>query len=72
VNCSAEGGGGGWRTAWDSGKVASNATTNVEFGGRQPLAAGTSCRWAVRWWARDGRAAPVSPSRGRWGHSGAA
>jgi alpha-L-rhamnosidase len=45
--------------AWDSGKVASRATSQVEYAGR-PLRSNRAYRWRVRWWDRDGRPSPYS------------
>ena len=39
--------------AWDSGKVASNASTYVEYAGRSPLLLGTSYTWAVTTWTES-------------------
>lgn len=44
---------------WDSGKVESNATIQIEYAGK-PLASRTRCFWKVRVWDRDGRASPWS------------
>ncbi len=38
---------------WDSGKVASNQSTRVEYGGK-PLGSRQPCFWRVRVWDRDG------------------
>jgi alpha-L-rhamnosidase len=38
---------------WDSGKVASDATIQVEYGGK-PLGSRMRCHWKVRVWDRDG------------------
>ena len=40
---------------WDSGKVASDATLQVEYAGK-PLQSRMCCHWKVRVWDRDGRA----------------
>ena len=40
---------------WDSGKVASNATSNIVYGG-QPLASRQECYWKVQSFDRDGNA----------------
>ena len=45
---------------WDSGKVASDASTAIHYAGR-PLASGQKCWWAVRVWGKDGQPAPASP-----------
>ena len=39
---------------WDSGKVVSDATLQVEYAGK-PLRSRTRCHWKVRVWDRDGR-----------------
>ncbi len=39
---------------WDSGRVNSDQSTNVEYGGR-PLASGERCYWKVQAWDRDGK-----------------
>ncbi len=46
---------------WDSGKVASEAFSQVVFGG-SPLASGTSYFWKVRFWDQDGRESAWSPA----------
>ncbi len=45
---------------WDSGKVASDASTAIAYAGH-PLASGQKCWWLVRVWDKDGQAAPASP-----------
>jgi len=45
---------------WDSGKVASDETTQVVYGGA-PLVSRESCFWKVRTWDRDGKAGDWSP-----------
>ncbi len=48
---------------WDSGRVNSQESTFVPYGGR-PLASGTECFWKVRVWRQDGSATPWSePAR---------
>lgn len=42
-------------TLWDSGKVSSDASVNVEYDG-QPLASTWDCRWQVRAWDEQGNA----------------
>ncbi|PTX98952.1 family 78 glycoside hydrolase catalytic domain [Opitutus sp. ER46] len=49
---------------WDTGRVASAATTNIIYQGR-PLAARAACWWKVRLWDQDGRASTWSPP-GQW------
>src|ERR1017187_6480715 len=44
---------------WDSGKVASDRSIQVEYDGR-PLASRTRCLWRVRIWDKDGRPSPWS------------
>jgi alpha-L-rhamnosidase len=44
---------------WDSGKVVSRATSQVEYAGR-PLRSNREYRWRVRYWDRDGRPSPYS------------
>ena len=44
---------------WDSGKVASNESINVVYGGK-PLASGQGAFWKVRAWDKDGKASPWS------------
>ncbi len=38
---------------WDSGKVASDETLNIEYAGK-PLASGQACFWKVKVWDKDG------------------
>ena len=38
---------------WDSGKVASDETLNIEYAGK-PLASGKACFWKVKVWDKDG------------------
>ncbi|MBI5832510.1 MAG: family 78 glycoside hydrolase catalytic domain [Armatimonadetes bacterium] len=45
--------------AWDSGRVESDATAQVEYAGR-PLTANTRYRWRVRWWDQHGVASDWS------------
>ncbi len=44
---------------WDSGKVDSDQTVLVPYGGK-PLASGQRCYWAVRVWDQDGKASGYS------------
>ena len=44
---------------WDSGKVASDDTTAIVYGGRA-LASGQVCHWKVRVWDKDGKASDWS------------
>ena len=44
---------------WDSGKVASDESIQVEYAGK-PLESRTRCHWKVRVWDRDGKALPFS------------
>lgn len=44
---------------WDSGRVESAASQNVEYGG-EPLPSGAGFAWQVRTWDGDGRASPWS------------
>ncbi|MEW6071380.1 MAG: glycoside hydrolase family 78 protein [Planctomycetota bacterium] len=44
---------------WDSGRVESNATYGVEYGGA-PLPSGAACFWMVRAWDGGGRVTPWS------------
>lgn len=45
---------------WDSGRVLSSNTVNIEYAGR-PLASRQACFWAVRVWDKDGRPSAWSP-----------
>ncbi len=45
---------------WDSGKVESNQTVNIEYAG-QPLRSGQRCYWKVAVWDKDGK-------RSAWSH----
>jgi alpha-L-rhamnosidase len=45
---------------WDSGKVASDETSQIVYGGRQ-LTSRQSCFWKVRVWDRDGKVDDWSP-----------
>ena len=38
---------------WDSGRVASDETLNIEYAGK-PLASGQACFWKVKVWDKDG------------------
>jgi alpha-L-rhamnosidase len=49
---------------WDSGKVASNESVHVVYGGA-PLRSRAACHWKVRVWDREGRASPWS-APARW------
>jgi len=52
---------------WDSGKVASDQTTFVVYGG-QPLASRQACFWKVRSWDKDGKPSAWSqPARWEMG-----
>ena len=44
---------------WDTGKVESDASVNVPYGG-QPLESGMRCWWKVRVWGKDGEPGPWS------------
>jgi alpha-L-rhamnosidase len=44
---------------WDSGKVASDDSTQVEYKGK-PLASGQTYYWKVRYWDKEGNASPYS------------
>ena len=46
---------------WDSGKVASDESVHVTYGG-SPLRSNMDCRWKARVWDKDGRASAWSPS----------
>jgi len=46
---------------WDSGKVESDASIEIEYSGR-PLAARQQCFWKVRTWDQDRQASPWSPT----------
>jgi alpha-L-rhamnosidase len=50
---------GGKGLKWDSGTVASGASTQVAYGG-PPLASRERCAWKVRCWNGDGEAGPWS------------
>ncbi len=52
---------------WDSGRVESDETTHIVYGGR-PLASRQQCFWKVMSWDRDGAAGPWSePARWEMG-----
>ncbi len=52
---------------WDSGRVESNQSTRVAYGGKS-LGSRQECRWQVRVWDRDGRVSPWSkPAHWRMG-----
>lgn len=44
---------------WDSGKVQSDRTIHIEYGGK-PLSSRMRCYWKVQVWDKDGRASPWS------------
>ena len=44
---------------WDTGKVESNQSIQVAYGGRE-LASGQRCYWKVRVWDKDGQLSPWS------------
>ncbi|MDP2914900.1 MAG: family 78 glycoside hydrolase catalytic domain [Candidatus Aminicenantes bacterium] len=44
---------------WDSGRVRSDGTTLIAYGGR-PLKSRQRCFWKVRWWDREGRTSAFS------------
>ncbi len=46
---------------WDSGKVASNQSTQIEYGGK-PLRSGQRVTWNVRVWDRDGKTTESQPA----------
>ena len=51
---------------WDSGRVASDQSVNVEYAGR-PLASRETAVWKVRTWTpTEGRPDGAGPRRGRW------
>lgn len=50
--------------AWDSGKVASDASVNVEYAGK-PLESGRHYTWKVRVWDQDGKPTAWS-AKTRW------
>lgn len=45
-----------WRLLWDSGRVASSASTHIEYCG-PPLRSRARCRWSVMVWDESGRSA---------------
>src|SRR5258707_540261 len=49
---------------WDSGKVASGETLNIEYSGK-PLASGRACFWKMKVWDKDGVESAWSPAA-RW------
>jgi alpha-L-rhamnosidase len=49
---------------WDSGKVATDESAQIEYAG-QPLVSRQDCFWKVRIWDRDGEAGAWSPAA-RW------
>jgi alpha-L-rhamnosidase len=46
---------------WDSGKVTSDQSIQVEYGGK-PLSSGARCYWKVRIWDREEQPSPWSPT----------
>jgi alpha-L-rhamnosidase len=44
---------------WDSGKVESDKSVNIEYAGK-PLKHKTAYRWKVRWWDDEGQTSPYS------------
>ena len=40
---------------WDSGKVASDETVHVSYGGKEHLRSRQACHWMVKVWDRDGK-----------------
>src|SRR2546426_12261014 len=44
---------------WDSGKTASDDSTQVAYAGK-PLESGRAYYWKVRYWDKDGNASPYS------------
>jgi alpha-L-rhamnosidase len=48
------------RTLWDTGKVAGDRSTQVEYAG-PPLCSGQLCQWRVRVWDEAGRGSDWSP-----------
>lgn len=44
---------------WDSGKVSSNRSAQIEYAGK-PLASRTRCHWKVKLWDREGKESPWS------------
>ncbi len=44
---------------WDSGRISSDETLNIAYGGK-PLASGGRCFWKVRIWDKNGRASAWS------------
>ena len=49
------------KAAWDSGKVASNASTYVAYAGSAPLEPGTKYNWTVTTWTQSGGGGGGSP-----------
>jgi alpha-L-rhamnosidase len=49
-------------TAWDTGKIASDENTQIEYAG-QALQSGTSYQWKVRWWDQGDRPSPYASGR---------
>ena len=55
---------------WDSGKVASSQSVNVEYAGKE-LHSAQDCFWKVRVWDQDGQESRgVRSAAGRWGCCG--
>ena len=52
---------------WDSGRVASDDTAQVRYGGTAPLASGQACHWKVRVWDDTGATAECAPARWEMG-----
>lgn len=50
---------------WDSGKVRSDQTTQIVYGGRQPLESRQRCFWKVKTWDKGGKASQWSDP-GMW------
>jgi alpha-L-rhamnosidase len=46
-------------TAWDTGKISSDETTQIEYAGKA-LQSGTSYQWKVRWWDQGDRSSPYA------------
>ena len=46
---------------WDSGKVVSDQSLHVRYGGKPP-AAGQQCFWKVQVWDKDGKESGWSPA----------
>ncbi len=50
---------------WDSGKVASDETVHVSYGGKEHLRSRQACHWMVKVWDRDGKPSEWS-TPARW------